>query len=205
MRKPDVPVAGLRTPVAVFVQVLVADHIGRDISGRPRVFIALIAAVAPIIEVVRSTEILDLGIQRIGSIESGALARMQCVGFPVAGRFAFTLANANHGVTSILTRFHTVSSRLENRECLIGSVDLKRIIRVQMSNAYVDGSRTELDLRAAIVQIEKGDSRIAVQIDHSRSQREFGARVLVGPELIARGHRPVLSGFHPFRLPGRLK
>ena len=62
MGKPDVPVAGRRAPVAIVIQIFVTDDIVRHISGRPRILVAMITAVAPVVEVVRSADIFNLGI-----------------------------------------------------------------------------------------------------------------------------------------------
>ena len=94
---------------------------------------------------------------------------MQRVRLPVAGRFAFPFANTDNGVTPVLAGFHPIPARLEDGERLIGRVDLKDIVAAQMSNADADRSRTKLDLRGAIVEVKKGNTGIAVQIDDRRS------------------------------------
>jgi hypothetical protein len=83
--KPDVAITRLRAPVAVVVQVLVADHIMGDVSRRARILIAPIPAVAPVVKIVGTTKIFNLGIQPVCPLERPALASMQGVGLPVAG------------------------------------------------------------------------------------------------------------------------
>jgi hypothetical protein len=100
---------------------------------------------------------------------------------PVAGRLTFALANADHRVSSVFAGFNPVSARLEDGERLIGRVNLKHVVAAQVADANANGTGTQLDLCGAVVKIEEGYPGIAIQIDYSRSQVEFGARVFVSP------------------------
>src|SRR5579863_1835280 len=113
----------------------------RDISRRRRIFIAMVAGVAPVVEVVGIPEIIDLGIQPIGPLEGPALPAMQRVSLSVPCGFTSAFANADHGVFSILTRFYAVPPWLKDGERLIRSVDFKYIVvAVQMADANADRS-----------------------------------------------------------------
>jgi hypothetical protein len=83
--EPNVAITGIWTPVPAVVQVFVSDDIMRDISRRPRIFIAVVAAIAPVVEIVGITEIFHLRVQPIRSFEGGALARANGISLSAAG------------------------------------------------------------------------------------------------------------------------
>ena len=204
-REPNVAIVRSWAPVAIFIEIFVTHNIVRHVSCRLRTFIAAGSPIAPVVKVVRRAKVFHLGIQCICALESSSLSGVQRVGLPVAGRFPSSLANADHGVASVLTCFDPVSARLEDGERLVGCVDLKHIVAAQMANADVDRPRAELDLHGAVVEIEKGHSGIAVQVNDGRPQLELCAGVSVGPDLVARCQRAVVSSLHPLRLAGRLE
>src|SRR5579864_91158 len=84
-RKPNVAIAGLRAPVAVFIQVLVPDDIMRNVARGLRVFVAPVATLAPVVEVVGTTEILHLGVEPVCTLHRRALPGVHRIGLPVAG------------------------------------------------------------------------------------------------------------------------
>ena len=92
-RKPDVTVVRIVAPVAVVIEIFVANDIVRKILRRARIIVTMIAAVGPGIKLVGLADLFDIGVQRVGSAEIATLSGMQSIGLPVAGGFSFARAD----------------------------------------------------------------------------------------------------------------
>jgi hypothetical protein len=126
--KPDVAVGAIVAPVAVVIEILVADDIVRQILCRTGVVIAMIASLGPGVEAIGIAEIGHFGIELIGAAKRSALPAVQAKILAVAGGFAFAFANADDRVITVGAGLHAIMSRLTNRECLVRSIDLEVII-----------------------------------------------------------------------------
>src|SRR5262249_37377406 len=71
--EPDVTVFRIRTPIAIVIEVFVADHIARAVTRGPGLVRTAIAGVTPVIKLIRRTNLFRLGIERTGAGEDGAL------------------------------------------------------------------------------------------------------------------------------------
>src|SRR5256885_15122031 len=103
---------------------------------------ALVAVVCPVIELVGSSDLFHVGVQRIGAAECGSLSGMDCVGLAVTGGLAVAFANRDNGIASIFTGFQAIISRLRNGEGQVWSVDLENIVAVQLPHPDIDRTRT---------------------------------------------------------------
>jgi hypothetical protein len=90
-------------PVAIGIQILIADDIVRDILGRGRPLITVIALVCPIIESVGSADVNDVGVQRFSAAESARLSGVKGIGLTIARRLASPVADADDGVAAVFT------------------------------------------------------------------------------------------------------
>ena len=66
-----------------------------------------------------------------------------------------------------------------------------------MTHAHQNRAFRQANLRDVIAQIEKGESGAVEQSDSRRIQLQFDAPILVGPQFIARGDRPIYSCIDP--------
>ncbi len=203
--EPDVPVVRIIAPVAIVVQILIADHIVREILRRTREVVTVVATFGPGIEFVGAVKRLDVGIERVRSAERAGLSAAQIVALARANGLALARADADHRVAAIGTRLHAIVTGLGDRERLVRRIDLKVIVLAQPAHRDVDRARRKLDLNRIVVEVQEGEASIGCQADHGRSQLHFGARVLIGPELVARSHRTVRNGSHPVAFAGGLK
>src|SRR5208283_3815833 len=61
--EPDVAVSGIVAPIAVFIEIVEAHYIGREILCRPRVIVAVIAGFDPGIKLVGFSNRVDLAVE----------------------------------------------------------------------------------------------------------------------------------------------
>ena len=197
--KPNVAVLAVVTPVAVVIEIFVADYIVRKILCRTGIVVTMIAVVGPIVEGIRIVEVGHFGIELIGAAECSSLPAVQAKILAVAGGFALTFANADDRVITVGAGLHAIMSRLNNRECLVRGVDLEVIISAEPAYGDADGSRRKLNLNRLVVEIQKRKTSIGRHTDHGRSELNFGTRALIGPKLVSSGHRTVGNRSHPLR------
>ena len=130
---------------------------------------------------------------------------MQRIRLAVARRLASAFAYADDRVGAVFTCLHPIASWLGNRKRQIRCIDLDDIVPVQPAHTKVDRTRCKLDLNRIVIQVQEREACIRVQANHSRSQLQFGTRVLVRPQLVARRHGPICDRLHPIRFAGRLE
>ena len=199
-REPDMPVVRIVTPVAVVVEILVADDIVRHVLRRPRIVPASVSAIGPIVELIRIAKLIHLGVQIVRPTERAARSGLQRIALPIPGRFALAFSNRDHGVGAVCARLHPITARLVDRERQIRRVDFENIVLVQFPHANVDRARRKLDLNRVIIQIQKREAGIGIQTNHCRPQLQLGARILIRPELVARRQWTIRHRSHPIRL-----
>ncbi len=131
---------------------------------------------------------------------------MHGVGLSVAGSFAIAAsADADDRVGSIFSGNKAVPSRLRRRKGQIRRVNLKVIVAIDPPDPDVDHAGAELNLYGVVIQVQKRNASFGPYANHRRSQLQFGAGIIVYPELIAGGHGPVGNCSHPFVFARRLK
>ena len=195
--KPDVSVVGIVAPVAVVVEIVIADDVGCEVVRRAGIVMAVVASFRPTIERIGLADLFDIGIERIGAAESAGLSAVQRIGLPVAGGLAFAFADGNDGVAAIFAGINAVVAGLSDRKCQVRGIDLEIIAVVEPAHGEADGARSKLNLYGVVIEIEKRESRIWGKANHSRSKLNFGAGILVGPKFVAGGHGTVGNGSDP--------
>ncbi len=174
-RVPDVSIVEIVAPLAVAVEIFVADHVARQILRRWREVITAIAIVAPAVEIVRIANINHVDVQGVGSGESSSLPFVDGKRLAVAGGLAFAQPNAYDRVVSVRARLDAIVSGPENRERLVGRVDLKVLVIRQPANVDADRSRRKLNLSCVVIQVQERETGVGRQTNHGRSQLHFGA------------------------------
>ena len=203
--KPDVAVGGIVAPVAIVVEVLVADDIGRKVVRGAGIIVAVIAGFGPSIKVVRTVKLFHIRVKLIGTAECGALTAAEFIALASAHRFSIAFANADDGVVSIGADFDAIVSGLEDGEGLIGCVDLEVVVFMQAAHGDVDCARSELKLHGIVVEVEERESGHGPEADDGRPELHFGAGTLVGPKLVAGRQGTVGNGSHPIAFAGGLE
>ena len=135
---PDMPVVRIVTPITVVIKVIVADHVRGHILCSPRVVVATLARVSPVVKVVLATDLVHLCSQGIRAAESPTLARVHIIVLAITSRLTFTLSNGDSRVISVIADVNSISARLRNDERLVRRVNLKNVISVQASHAHIE-------------------------------------------------------------------
>ena len=203
--KPDVAVGRIVAPVAIVVEVLVADDIGRKVVRGARIIVSVIAGFGPSIKVVRTVKLFHIGVKLIGTAECGALAAAEFIALASARGFAIAFANADDGVVSIGADFNAIMTGLEDGEGLVGCVDLEIVVFMQAAHGDIDCAGGELKLHGIVVEIDEGEAGHGAEADDGRPELHFGAGTLVGPKLVAGRQGTVGNGSHPIAFAGGLE
>src|SRR5882762_616027 len=158
----------------------------------------MITTVSPVVESVGAADLDDVGAKGVGAGEGGALTCVDGKVLPIAGGFAFTLADTDHRVGAVFAGFDAIAAASENGKRLIGGVNLEDVVVVEVAHVDVHDAGGELELGGAVIQIQKREAGVGAEADYGGAQLEFGAGIVVGPELVAGGHGTVGNGLHPF-------
>ena len=166
VRDPDLAVTRVVAPVAMGVQVLVADHVRRHITRRDRVVIYAVAGSAPAVEIVRWLRNQVLVIAQAGAAEAVSLARIQQVGR--AFSISLTLALAQHDVGGIAVGVHRdpVLTRLAQCKGQVGSVYFHRLVWRQPRHTHIQRAFGQLQLGNTVVQVEHRNAGVGAHADH---------------------------------------
>jgi hypothetical protein len=203
--KPNVAVGGVIAPVAVAVEVFVADDIRREVVRGRGIIVAVIAGFGPSVEVVRTVKLFHVGVKLVGTAECGALATAEFVALASARGFSIAFANADDGVVSIRADFDTIVTGLQDGEGLVRRVYLEVVVFMQAAHGDVDCAGGELNLHGLVVEVEEGESGHGSEADYGRSELDFGAGTLVGPKLVAGGQGTIGNGPYPIAFAGGLE
>src|SRR5258708_16267995 len=124
-RIPYIAVLGRRLPVAVVVEILSADDFARYITRGSRIVEAAVAAITPLVQIVRVADLLYFRIQLVGTAESSALSFMHRISLTVTCGLAFAVTNGHHRIVAVFAGFDAIRSFLKDGESLIRCVDFE--------------------------------------------------------------------------------
>ena len=127
-RYPYVAVARLGPPDAIAVEVLVADHFGRDIARGGRAFQHPVAACGPAVQVVQVRRLHQLVVAQAGASEAVGLARVDQIGCALAIGLALALAHDDVGAVGCRVGADPVLARLAQGEGQVGCVDFDHLV-----------------------------------------------------------------------------
>src|SRR6185437_5566647 len=151
---PDLAVVGCALPVAVLIQVVVADHIRRNITARYRMDIARIAHVAEAVEIIRRWHALHLDVDQRGVVEAIGLPgihRSAHAIFPIHGAGAFK--HGDHRAVSVGVDIHAIGAWLAGDKGHGRRVYLVGFTVTELAHPQVQGALRQLDLGSGVIQI----------------------------------------------------
>src|SRR5262249_1290220 len=159
---------------------------------------AAIALVAPMIEVIITfPKAPDVGVQVISSVEYALFTRVYGISGAAAGDFSLAIANGHDGAVTAFVHVDAIAASAKNRKGKIRSVHLKRLLVIKVTDANIQRAFGQENLRHIVGQIQKGKASVVREADDRTAEMQFGAGAVVGPEFVARGHRPVNDRINP--------
>jgi hypothetical protein len=142
-------------PVAIVIEIFITNHIVGQIARRTGVVVAPLTALSPSVKLVRVTDLLHVGIQRVAPAERSSLPGMDRVSLPVACGLALSVSRSNHRVAAIFACLEAVVPGPLNAECQIGRVDFNGIVLIKPPHANIYRSGCKLDLDCVVIKIQK--------------------------------------------------
>ena len=101
------------------------------------------------------------------------------------------LAHAHDGGVARIVDLDAVLAGLQQRDGEIGGIDLVELVREYLAHVHDERAGRQLHLHHAVIEIEERECRATAEPHGGAPEVEFGTRVLVAPEAVAGGHRPV--------------
>jgi hypothetical protein len=136
-RSPDVAVIRSVAPGSVLVEVIRADNVRRNITGRLGVIEAVVAIACPLIEGIGGRRRMRVDCHRrpIGEANLFVGANPDCRAVP--GRFAFATPHGNDSLIAVGIYVETIVARLQYGERLVRSIDFVFLVVVQSTNVKI--------------------------------------------------------------------
>ena len=198
VREPDVAILGHGPPATVIIEILVADHVSRDVARRDGALFAAVAVAAPVIEIVFiAAKALHVGVKLFIPEERAGLPRMNRISRSTARDFAFAIANKHGGRVARLVHINAVAAGTKDGKRQVWSVNLKGFIIIETAHANINGSFGDADLRDVVREVQEGKAGAARQADRRRTDVQLCAGPVVSPKLVAGRDRPVHDSVDP--------
>ena len=161
-------------------------------------FPTLVPGFAPLIEIVTATDAFHISVQLIDSAEIHGVSSANRIGRTAASHFALSITDCDQCGVTIFVDVNAIGTGPQHIERQIRCVDFQRLILVEAPNANVQRAFSQAHLYDVVVQIQKRKTSLRAKPQCIRIDAYFDAAILVGPELVACGHRTINNGVDPF-------
>ena len=207
VRIPDVAVfRHIRCPLAVVVQILVADHVFGHVAARSGVVPALVALRIEVVERIRRRQLVGLVVLQLRIVEGHRLALIDakaCVALTVD-----VTAAVSHGDDGRLAVGQHADAEFADAigdEGQCWRVDLVDLAVIQAAYAQVQRTLRQFHLRGVVIKIEEIEARLLIQTDRRGADFQRGPGIVVGPQFVAGDQRTIELRFDPVVFTGRNK
>ena len=185
------------------IEVLVTDHVARDVTRRNRVVQSAVPVGRPAIERVQCWRRKKLKITQIIAAKTIALLRINQISRPRARDLSLAGAHDDVGFTAVGVHCNAVVTDLTQRENELRRDNFKHLLGRQAPHPNVQNALRQLQLRTLVVEIEQRDSAIGVETDHGAAVLHFGTGTSVQPQTVTDAQRSIDRGLYPIIGPGR--
>jgi hypothetical protein len=189
------------TPGSVLIEISGSNYARSNVLCRDGIVFTLVANLAPVVKAIFSRGIADLVRQGISIGEAGLLAFMQTHGGPLSGRLALALPNRHYSRVSGGVNIEAVVAGLGHGEGLVRSVDLVDFSAIKFVDVYIQSALVQLHLHGVIGDVGQSQTGFGADSHHARAQIQFGARIFIGPDIVADGQGAVQRAFNPIARP----
>ena len=197
MRHPHGPIVGGVTPVAVLVQVLVADRLARHVARRARVVPATVAGGAPLLPVVGRQGVANVVTGGIGAGDDGGLVALHRERRAGGGDFGFTAPHRHRGRVPGRVHVDAIAAGAEQGHGAVGRVDLEAVLVVEIAQPHAERALRQAHLGRVVVEREEPGRGVWREPQGGRAEGDLRARVGVGPQVVAPVQRVVDRGGRP--------
>src|SRR6266403_5940213 len=130
---------------------------------------------------------------------------MNGIGGAATGDFTLASAHGHDGCIAGFIHVDLVIALAKDRESQVGRIDFESVIRIEAPNPNINDTFGDANLCGTVIQVQKGEAGVAGKANRCRSQVQFSASAVVGPQFVAGGHRTVDDGGDPVVSAGRFK
>jgi hypothetical protein len=190
-RSPDVAVVRSVAPGSVLVEIIGADNVGRNITGRFGVIEAVVAIACPLIEGVRGGRRMRVDCHRRPIAEANLFVGENPDRRTVSGRFAFATPHGDDGLIAVRVHIKTIIARLQYGERLVGRVHFVFLIVIQVAHMKIQSSLVELKLHEIVGYVSDGKAALRTNARYAGANADFCTRIFVSPNVVGIGERPV--------------
>jgi hypothetical protein len=132
---PDVTVAIDVVPIAVFIQILVTGHLGRDVSRTAETVFAAVAIHSPTLEIILLVDSSYIVGKLISPGKASFLSFAQPIRVASSCDFSIATEHFGDGLISVFVYVDAIFAGLVNVEGQVGRINFKRIVLIEMPDA----------------------------------------------------------------------
>src|SRR5712692_9657713 len=157
------------------------------------------------LKVVFIAHTLDVGIKLIGTGKNAGLIGTHNKRLSAAGDFALAVANNDDGRVTRLIHIDSVSAGAGGIESQVRRIDFKNFVTTQTSNTNPQRTFGDLQLSGSIIEVQKRKASAGAESNRRRAEMQFRSRIVVDPQFVTGGQRPIHNRGHPILGARRLK
>ena len=203
-RVPDLAIIGGLLPVAVLVQVVIADHVRGNVATRNGIGIARVARFAETVEIVRRRQALDGDVGQCAVVETVGLPGLHRAADAVlAVDGARALEHGHHRAVAVRRDIHAIGAGLAGDKRHGGRVHLVGLAALDPAHAQVQRALGQFHLGGGVVEVEEVECAVVVDAQRRIAQLQGGAAVIAGQQAVAGDQRAIDVGAAPVILSRR--
>ena len=203
LRHPHVAVGRVAPPAAMGIQVLVTQHVGRDVTRGDRAVHLALAAGRPDFEGVGSCDRQRLVFAQACTVEAQCLPFVDAVRRTVACSVTTAAAHRDVGRVGPWIYRDVVFAWATHREGQVGRIDLDHLVGAKPAHPHQQAALCQLQLGHAVVQIDHRHTGVAIHAQGAAIGLDLDPRPVIGPQTVAVAQRAVDSGLAPVVLASR--
>ena len=194
---PDRSVALHILPVAVLVEIFIADHVGRHVAGRGGALFARFAGRAKAVEVVGRWDIIGCRIRQVVPGEAVRRTGADRIRPAFADDVGLTFAHRRDRHRPVGAGRDAVPARLCDREGEVRRVNFDHVLRGETPHTHAKRPLGQLQLCRLVIEIGERDTGLAVEPERDAADVQFGTGTRVGPETVTGDQGTVGLGLDP--------
>ena len=197
-------VFGHIVPVTVVIQILITNHVFGHVLARPGMIPACIALLTESLEIICLRQTVALVILQLRIVERHRLTFLDLEArVALAVGIAAPMDNGDGRRLAIGFDGNAIFADTTDDESQRWRIDFVGLVVIQTAHAQVQRTLREFNLCGLVVQVQEIETGVLIHAYRGRADFQLGARIAIGPQLVAANQRPIELGLDPIVLTRR--
>ena len=184
-------------PIAVIIEILVADHIVGDVAGRSGALVLPLSIIRPGFKCRARGQALDLRMQRVEPAEYAHFAFAHAVERAGARHFGLTAAHLHHCAIVVGIRFEVVLAGMQDADGRIRCFDAELFALGKPPHAHCRRALGQAHLHHVVIELDEAEAGATVEMHRRRTDLKLSSRIRPDPQPVFAGDGAIQNGFDP--------